>query len=131
MSHEQTILENLKFTTMNIYEILMPIAVIGTFSFGVYLFTKTISDYNLRKKMVDKGYVNEENKHLLAKQNDDNKYSSLKWGLLVLSAGIGLVIIDYLPRKHDSVLPFGIFAICVSLGFLVYFLIAKNLTKND
>lgn len=116
---------------MNIYEILMPIAVIGTFSFGVYLFTKTLADYNLRKKMVDKGYVNEENKHLLAKHNDDNKYSSLKWGLLVLSAGIGLVIIDYLPRKHDSVLPFGIFAICVSLGFLIYFLIIKNLTKND
>ncbi len=116
---------------MNIYEILMPITVIGTFSFGVYLFTKTLTDYYLRKKMVEKGYVNEENKHLLAKENADNKYSSLKWGLLVLSAGIGLVIIEYIPNKQESVLPFGVFAICLSIGFLIYFMVAKALTKKD
>ena len=116
---------------MTVYEVLMPVAVLGSFSVGVYLFTKTLTDYFLRRKMVEKGYVTEESKHLLAKENELNKYSSLKWGILVLSAGIGLVIIEYLPRMHDSVLPFGVFAICVSIGFLIFFVVAKKLTDKQ
>lgn len=116
---------------MNVYEVLLPIAVLGSFSLGAVFFTKTLTDYFLRRKMVEKGYVNEENKHLLEKLNSNNKYSNLKWGLIVLSGGIGLVIINYLPYQRDSTLPFGVFAICVSIGFLAYFLMAKNLQDKD
>lgn len=116
---------------MNVYDVLMPIAVLGTFSVGAYLFTKTLTDYFLRRKMVEKGYVSEENKHLLEKEQEANKYSSLKWGILILSGGIGLVIIEYLPKAEESVLPFGVFAISVSIGFLIYFVIVKNLTSKE
>lgn len=116
---------------MNVYELLMPVAILGTFGAGAVLFTRTLTDYFLRRKMVEKGYVNEENKHLLEKLNSNNKYTNLKWGLIVLFGGIGLVIINYLPRQHDSTLPFGVFAISVALGFLIYFAIVKNLGDKD
>lgn len=81
--------------------------------------------------MIEKGYVNEENKHLLEKLNPDNKYNNLKWGLIILFGGIALVIVNYLPRAYDSTLPFGVFAICVSLGFLIYFLIVRSLAGKE
>lgn len=113
------------------YEVLMPISILGTFSFGVYVFTKTLTDYFLRRKMVEKGYVTEESKHLLAKEQEVNKYNSLKWGIITLFAGIGLVVIEFLPRRDESVLPFGIFAISVSIGFLIYFFISKTLSDKE
>ncbi|MEQ8925304.1 MAG: DUF6249 domain-containing protein [Fulvivirga sp.] len=115
---------------MNIYEVLMPIAVLGSMSVGAVFFTKTLTDYFLRKKMVEKGYVNPENDVLLKKHSNANKLSSLKWGLLILSAGIGLVIIDGVSFKDESTLPFGIFAISVSLGFLVYFVLARRMSDE-
>lgn len=116
---------------MSIYELLMPVAILGTLSAGTVLFTKTLTDYFLRKRMVEKGYVTQENKHLLEKASAENKYSNLKWGLIIFFAGIGLVLVNIFPHGHDSTLPFGIFAISVSLGFLIYFLIVKNLTDKN
>lgn len=130
LSNEVNI-KNLKIKEMNITELLMPVAVLGTFGAGVVLFAKTITDYFLRKKMVEKGYVNPENSMLLKKLNSNNRLEPLKWGLLILSSGIGLVIIDSIELKENSTLPFGIFAICLSVGFLAYFVIAKNMSGND
>ena len=109
----------------------MPIAVLGSFSLGLVYFTKILSDYLLRKKMVEKGYVNPENESVLKKFKSENQMANLKWGLIILSGGIGLVVVDLVSFKQDSTLPFGVFAICVSLGFLAYFIIAKKLTNKE
>ena len=37
----------------------MPIAIIGSFATGIYLFTKVMTDYILKKKMIEKGFVTE------------------------------------------------------------------------
>lgn len=116
---------------MNIYELLMPIAVLGSLGAGVVLFARTMTNYYLRKKMVEKGYVNPENDILLKNLNSTNKMEPLKWGLLILSGGIGLVLIEIFGLRENSTLPFGIFAICLSLGFLAYFIIAKNMTNEN
>ena len=109
----------------------MPITVLGTFSLGLIFFVKTLRDYQLRKKMVEKGYVNPENESVLKRFKNENQNANLKWGLLVLFAGIGLVLIEFLPFRNESTLPFGVFAICVSLGFLIYFIISKKLTDKE
>jgi hypothetical protein len=116
---------------MNMYEVLMPTAILGTISLGIYLFTKTLTDYYLKKKMVENGYVNEENQSLFKNQDTTDKYGALKWGLIVFFGALGLILIDVIPSRHDSPLPFGIFALCLSFGFLTYFMIAKYLTKKE
>ena len=112
---------------MHFINVLMPISIIGSFGFSVYFFTKVLTDYILKKKMIEKGYVNEDTQAIFKKQvTATNQYSSLKWGLLALSGGIGLILIDYLQVDMDSALPYGILSVSLSVGFLVYYFLIKQ-----
>ena len=106
----------------------MPIAIIGSFATGIYLFTKVMTDYILKKKMIEKGFVNDETQAIFKNQGPDGKYSSLKWGLIIFSAGLALVTLEYVDFRSDSPLPYGVLAVFVSAGFLAYyFIVQKNI----
>jgi hypothetical protein len=70
-----------------------------------------------------------------------NKYPSLKWGLVAFFAGIGFIIINQLGPSlyntesyqhfmNESMLPFGIELVCISIGFLMYFIIVNFMKKK-
>lgn len=103
-----------------------PIAVLGTIGASIYYFTKVLTDYVLKKKMIEKGYVNEDSQSIFKEYQSDNRYSALKWGLIVLSGGIGLIIINSLDVRPDSTLPYGILAVSLSMGFLAYYFSVKR-----
>ena len=112
-------------------DVLIPTLVLGTLGTTLVLFTRTISDYILKKKMIEKGYVNEDTQAIFKKNTDENKYSSLKWGLIILFAGLSLIIMEFIDYHAESPLPYGLFAMFVSLGFLIYyFMVRKELDKN-
>ena len=103
----------------------------GSFGAALYFFTKVLTDYVLKKKMIEKGFVNEDTQAILkSHQAADGRYGSLKWGLLTLSAGIALILMDYLEVRSDSPLPYGLLAVALSIGFLVYYFIVKNELKK-
>jgi len=111
-------------------DVLMPFVVLGTIGTTLVWFTRTVSDYILKKKMIEKGYVNEDTQAIFKRNTDENKYSSLKWGLIILFAGLALVIMEYIPHDSESPLPYGLFAVFVSLGFLIYyFMVKKEMTR--
>ena len=79
---------------------------------------------------------------IAAENQEANKYPSLKWGLVAFFAGIGFIIINsmspslynqdnYRNFTENSVLPFGIELVCISLGFIVYFLIVTFMKKKN
>jgi hypothetical protein len=107
-------------------DVLLPMAILGTIGATMVLFTRTISDYILKKKMIEKGYVNEDTQAIFKRNTDENKYSSLKWGLIILFAGLSLVLMDFIPYDTHSPLPYGLFAVFVSLGFLIYYFVVKK-----
>jgi hypothetical protein len=112
------------------FNVLMPVAIIGTFGASVYFFTKVLTDYVLKKRMIEKGFVNEESQSIFKEyKKEESRGSSLKWGLIILSAGFGLILIDTLDVRPDSTLPYGIFAVAVSIGYLVYFYMMKREVK--
>lgn len=111
-------------------EVLIPFLVLGTLGTTLVLFTRSISDYILKKKMIEKGYVNDDTQAIFKKNTDENKYSSLKWGLIILFAGLSLIIMEFIDYDTKSPLPYGLFAMFVSIGFLIYyFMVKKELTK--
>lgn len=113
-------------------DILVPIAIFGSMVAGIILFTKTITDYRLRKKLIDKGLVNENAGSILKNESfEAGKYSSLKWGLIVLTGGIGLIIINYMPYDGDEPMPYGVFAVSVAVGFLIYYFYVKRDMKGQ
>ena len=107
----------------------MPVTIMGSFGGAVYFFTSLMTSYILKKKMIDKGFVNEEAQAIFKQQSADNKYSSLKWGLIAFFAGLSLIIMEYVPVQPQSPLPYGLFAVAVSLGFLLYYYIVKKDSK--
>ncbi|MCE2994630.1 MAG: DUF6249 domain-containing protein [Cyclobacteriaceae bacterium] len=111
-------------------EVLMPIAILGSLGTSIYFFTKVMTDYILKKKMIDKGYVNEDTQAIFKQHSiTDNKYGSLKWGLITFFGGISLIIMEYVPVSPESPLPYGLFAVSVSLGFLIYYFLVKREAK--
>jgi hypothetical protein len=113
--------------TEELRDVLMPVTILGTVGTSIYLFTKVMTDYILKKKMIDKGFVNDDTQAIFKNyQNEGNKYASLKWGLITLFAGLSLILMEYVPVSPDSPLPYGLFAVSVSLGFLIYFFVQKN-----
>jgi hypothetical protein len=108
----------------NMEELIPIVAIISTFGGGI-LFTKVLTDYFLKRKVIDKGVSGEEADQILH-ASGSNKYSGLKWGLITLAAGIGLIIINYVPYDGDTPFPYGVLAICISLGFLTYYFMVKD-----
>lgn len=109
-------------------DVLMPITIMGTFGASLYFFTKVMTDYILKKKMIDKGFVNDDTQAIFKQhtQGEENKFASLKWGLIIFFAGLSLIIMEYIPTSPQSPLPYGLFALSVSLGFLIYYFVVKK-----
>lgn len=108
-------------------DVLMPIAIFGGLGGSIYFFTKVMTDYILKKKMIEKGYVNEDTQAIFKSAAPlYNRYSSLKWGLIILFAGLSLIVMEYVPTYGDSPLPYGLFAVFTSIGFLIYYFMVKK-----
>lgn len=99
------------------------VAIISVFG-SIILFVTTITNYFLKRKLIEKGMVNEETANLFKSMS--SKQNSLKWGLIAFFAGIGLIIIHAMDVDADTALPFGIEAVCISFGFLLYYFIVKK-----
>lgn len=89
--------------------------------------------YRIRKRMIETN-LDDENviKAILdAKGNKEREQNVLKWMLLGIFGGLGLVIQEFLPYSMDeSMLPYGVVIIFLSIGLLIYYLLIKNLLKN-
>ena len=104
----------------------MPLAILGSFGGALVFFTRTITEYILKKKMIDKGFVNDETQSIFKQHANDNKYASLKWGLITFFGGLSLILMEYIDFDSRSPLPYGLFAVFVSVGFLLYYFLVKK-----
>ncbi|MBN2636409.1 MAG: hypothetical protein JXR61_09070 [Prolixibacteraceae bacterium] len=106
--------------------------------YGMYYILSLIADYLLKRRLIkleqyERVGILDAPRHANA---EENKYPSLKWGLVALLAGLGLILIESLryinPELMDyreSILPFGILLVSISLGFLIYFFIMNGKKK--
>lgn len=92
---------------------------------------KAITNYRLKKRMIEAGLLNEEAIELLKDNSKENYYSSLKWGLILFFVGVGLIIINQIDFYYDSTAAYGIVITAASLGFLIYFMFMKKEIGKD
>lgn len=123
-------------------EALATIVIVATVFFGIYSLIKVYTDYLLKRRIVRSGHTDKAGilDPPAMPSAETNRYPSLKWGLVALLAGLGLILIEVLRNNgtidftagEDTFLPFGIELVAISLGFLIYFLIvnAKGLKKQ-
>ena len=106
----------------NLMNVLMPIAIMGVLQCRGVLFTKVLTDYQLRKRMVDKGFVNEETQAIF-KQHKFLKTRPLpQMGFIILFSGLALILMEtFLPVR--SLRFYGVFSVFVSLALIYYFMV--------
>jgi hypothetical protein len=103
--------------------------------YGFYHIIRLISEHFLKRKLISNGHS--EQAGILfstpSSPEEANRYPSLKWGLVAFMAGLGLIIVEILRSGsssaedfYQSMLPYGIELVFISLGFLVYFFIVNR-----
>ncbi|WP_036603205.1 DUF6249 domain-containing protein [Olivibacter sitiensis] len=110
---------------------LEPVLIVGIIFFTIAYIIETILKYRLRSRIVSSGLTDEKLIKGLFSSKVDNRYSSLKWGLIILFAGIGLIVLEFIQYDYDSPLPYGIEGAFVALGFLIYFFYVNGRTKSE
>ncbi|MFA5329262.1 MAG: hypothetical protein WC384_15820 [Prolixibacteraceae bacterium] len=128
---------------MQIQEVLMAAVIF----YAIYEVIKNFTDFLLKRKIIKAGHfenagiLNQKVESASIENQEVNKYPSLKWGLVALFGGIGFILIDrmtpspvdedmYRDFLQNSMLPFGIELVSISLGFIVYFLIVTLMKKK-
>lgn len=112
-------------------QVLVPLIVFSSITAVIIALTKFLTDYRLKKQLIEKGYVDKEAQFLFSKrESSGSRLASLKWGLILFFGGLSLVVMEYLPAEHDSPLPYGLFSLSVALGFLIYYFITRS-AKTD
>ena len=82
-------------------------------------------NYRLKNRIIDSGPLDAQATEFL-KNVSRSKTESLKWGCIIFSGGLGLVLINYIPYADGSPLPFGIEAMFIAAGFLAYYFIIRR-----
>lgn len=116
-------------------EVLITVAVFG----GIYYLIKVFTDFLLKRKLINTGHVDKADiLDSTPKIKEENIYPTLKWGLVTLFAGLGLLVISRIAKGEsmsnygrivESYMSIGIELIAISLGFLVYFIITRFRSK--
>ncbi|WP_179412247.1 hypothetical protein HDF19_03140 [Mucilaginibacter sp. E4BP6] len=82
-------------------------------------------NYRLKKRIIDSGPVNTDAIGFV-KSLSGTGSDSLKWGCVIFSGGLGLVIINFISYGYNSSLPYGLEAMFIAGGFLVYYAIIRK-----
>jgi hypothetical protein len=99
--------------------------------FGLIVILRSILNYRIKMHMIRSGHLDENAIRALNQSAVDFKLDNLKWGIILLFGGIGLIVLEYVKYEYESPLPYGIEAVCLAFGFLTYYLIAKNQVKAE
>ncbi|QEC76690.1 hypothetical protein [Mucilaginibacter ginsenosidivorax] len=101
---------------------LLPFIILIVFFIILAVLIIALFNHRLKNRILDAGPLNESSVKFLAQLSGFGT-ESLKWGIILFFAGIGLVTMQYIPYSaEDSPLPYGVETIFIAAGFLTYYL---------
>ncbi len=111
--------------------------------FAIITFVKILSSHFLKRKIIKTGHferaeILDQNTEVeVKKQVQYDQYPALKWGLVAFFGGLGFILMEVLSsynpmfKEYDSAMPYGIFFVFTSIGFLLYYVIMSKKTKEQ
>ncbi len=91
---------------------------------------KTIAENRIRHKLIDKGMLDENVKHLYTSRLA-NVPSSLKWGMVLIAGGAAIWIAQIVPYSFQEEAIVSGMLIMGGLALIVYYFIASKLFKSS
>lgn len=116
-------------------EKIAPFIMITATTWLIVTLLNNLMKYRIKRRIIetnmnDRDLINAilESRH----DSDDRKKNTLKWIFISFFGGIGLIIQEFLPYKMDeSILPYGVLSIFLSIGLLIYYLIIHYFFRNS
>ena len=93
---------------------------------SIVLIVKFLTEYFTRRRLIDKGLVDEKVKYLFADAGLTHLLGNIKWGLILVAIGVALFWKQISPYYIEDTTVFGLMFILGGIGFLVYYFIAKS-----
>lgn len=93
--------------------------------------TRTLAEARTRRKLIEARLDDETIRALLQRQDRTDRYSSLKWGIVLIAVGLALVLIEVMPRDQEGPLAFGLILLFGGGGLLAYNAVAGIMERND
>ena len=112
-----------------------PFIMITVTNWLIVMVLNNLMKYRIKRRMVETN-MNDENLigTILESKIDaeDRKRNVLKWIFVGFFGGFGLVTLEFIPYEMDeSILPYGVLSIFLSVGLLLYYLIVHHFSKKQ
>lgn len=104
-------------------EFAVPVAFFATIAY----IAKLIGDTRIRRKALESPVSDEMAEAVVNRQwSEPSTRSALKWGLVVLSLGVGMLIVDILSISFESPLAYAVLLMATGAALLGYYLIERD-----
>jgi hypothetical protein len=87
---------------------------------------RALADHWTRRKMIDARLSADEMAQLWARDRATARMDALRWGCVLVGAGLGLVLMPMLPARWSSSAAYGVVVLLTGIAFLVFHAIAAR-----
>jgi hypothetical protein len=102
------------------------VVALGFFAMIAYI-AKVIGDTRIRRKALEAHLsADEADRFLNRGWNEPSTRSALKWGLVVLALGAGLLFVDLLTISFESPVAYAVLLLATGIALLGYYLIEQD-----
>ncbi len=111
-------------------EELVPIIIVPVIFFCIAYIIKSLSDNGVRRKLAEKGLVDENIKYLFQKPRLDVVPNSLKWGMVLIAIGVAFLVGQMVPHAIREEATISAMFILSGLALVAYHFIATKKLKD-
>jgi membrane protein implicated in regulation of membrane protease activity len=104
--------------------------IVGIIFFSIVAVVKIVADANTRRKLMEKGGIDEQTRRVLIGQTELSALSNIKWGMVLVGIGVAAMVSEWLPYYWSDEGAIGLAFILAGLGFLIYYPIAQKRLKE-
>lgn len=105
---------------------LIPIILVPAFFFSIAYMVRIVSDNKIRKELINANATEEIVQKLFLEQRDEVVGGNLKWGIVLISLGLALTLIQVTDFSEDDPVTYAIVLIFGGLGLLLYHRLQKS-----
>jgi hypothetical protein len=106
------------------------IFIVAIIFFSIVWIFKILSDNRVKKKLIEEGKLNTDNKILSQVEIQSNPLSSLRWGLVFVGIGVAILVSQFFPYSISEEMIFALMFLFAGLGFILYYFIARSQLKG-
>lgn len=110
-----------------VWEAVIPI---GLFMVVAYVI-KTIVENGTRRKLIDKGMVDENVKYLYADVPESRILSALKWGMVAIAIGLAIFVGQMVRPSLQEEVTIGCMFLFGGIGLVIYYVITRKTLEKS